>query len=176
MERKRGITKRWTRSRGGDKIGTNYADGVAIVSAPFYLRAAPSRLGHRKRYPIKSLPKFTLRNLFFLTTLLAMLTYVGSSIMNEWRMHEQALETSSMLAHLRLDFANWPGQRVSTDQVNKQLEMPEFEKLKSMQISIEKLNGEIAWFQPNRKYRIGILENAQIIWMVNGERVDRPPK
>ena len=30
---------------------TNYADGVAIVSAPFYLRAAPSRLGHRKRYP-----------------------------------------------------------------------------------------------------------------------------
>ena len=29
---------------------TNYADGVAIVSAPFYLRAAPSRLGHRKRY------------------------------------------------------------------------------------------------------------------------------
>ena len=29
---------------------TNYADGVAIVSAPFYLQAAPSRLGHRKRY------------------------------------------------------------------------------------------------------------------------------
>ena len=30
---------------------TNYADGVAIVSATFYLRAAPSRLGHRNRYP-----------------------------------------------------------------------------------------------------------------------------
>ena len=45
------ITKRWTRSRGGDRIGTNYADGVAIVSASFYLRAVSSRLGHRKRYP-----------------------------------------------------------------------------------------------------------------------------
>ena len=44
------ITKRWTRSRGGDKIGTNYADGVAIVSAPSYLRVVSSRLGHRKRY------------------------------------------------------------------------------------------------------------------------------
>ena len=29
---------------------TNYADGVAIISAPFYLRAISSRLGHRKRY------------------------------------------------------------------------------------------------------------------------------
>ena len=31
----------------------NYADGVAIISAPFYLRAASSRLGHRKRYPTR---------------------------------------------------------------------------------------------------------------------------
>ena len=31
---------------------TNYADGVAIISAPFYLRAVSSRLGHRKRYPL----------------------------------------------------------------------------------------------------------------------------
>ena len=96
--------------------------------------------------------------------------------MDELRMHEQALETTSMLALLRLDFANWPGQKVSIDEVNKKLELPEFEKLKSLQITIEKLPGEIAWFQPNHKYRIGVRENAQIIWMVNGERVDRPPK
>ena len=133
-------------------------------------------LGHLRHYPIKTLPKFTLRNLFLLIALFALLIFVGSSIMDEWRMHEQALETSSMLALLRIDFANWPGQKVSIDEVNKRLELPEFEKLKSMQISIEKLQGEIAWFQPNRRYRIGVRENSQIIWMVNGERVDRPPK
>ena len=46
----------------GTKLVTNYADGVTIVSAPFYLRAVSSRLRHRNRYPANSLcPKNTTR-------------------------------------------------------------------------------------------------------------------
>ena len=62
IRHKRGITKRWTRSRGGDRIETNYADGwrhcirsVLLASCTVAARSSQTLSGFQMNNP---LPEF----------------------------------------------------------------------------------------------------------------------
>lgn len=119
------------------------------------------------------MPVFSLRKLFLILTCLAIVSFVVSRIVEERRLRSQAVQTGSELAQLRLDFASWPGQKVTLDAISKKLELPEYGRLRSIQIKVDLLPGEVAWFEPNRKYRVGIRENARIIYIVNGTQVEK---
>ena len=128
-------------------------------------------LGDRGRYHAQIMPRFSLKPMFLLIAILALALLPLSIFVRHSINWGPAERTATMLAELYRDSFQHGNTEFTLDVINDLLETPKFEFLNQHRtFEIELRDRELAWFSPNAQYSIGINENGEKLWTINGKR------
>ena len=117
------------------------------------------------------MPRISLKTLLLIVALLGLILVPFSIIVRHSATWGPAERTENILSELYGDAYSTCSTSITSDVIDELLELPKYEFLKKHRThEIEIRDGELAWFSPNNKYSIGLHQNGQKLWIVNGVR------
>ena len=119
------------------------------------------------------MPRFSIKQLLAFTAIVVLCLAPVAFLANHLRTWQPAERTEDMLSGLYQSVLSAKGNVIPTIQdIDQHLKRyPHFKFLReNRDPNIKLLKGELAWFSPNKKYSIGLHENGQKLWIVDGVR------
>ena len=117
------------------------------------------------------MPRISLKTLLLLVAILALFFVPLGAIVRHSATWGPAERTADMLSELYSDACSNVSTAITVKKIDNLLELPKYDFLRQYRThEIELRDGELAWFRPNNKYSIGLHENGQKMWIVNGVR------
>ena len=137
----------------------------------FLLACLSPRPGERCRYPAKTMPRISLKSIFILVAIAALLLVPVRFLAHHLATWGPAERTEGMIGELFLDALGNGDAPVTIHDIDALLDTPKFQFLKQHRIQNAKLAAnELAWFSPNSKYTIVLGRDGSKLWIIDGER------